>query len=51
MPKKNYTKGKAQNAVVAMQRKLRKLHEDGYVSAQKYVSMSQDFARMIKSIK
>ena len=51
MGKRNYTQSKAKNAVVSMQIKLRKLHEDGHVSAQKYVNMSREFTRLIKSIK
>ena len=51
MPKKNYTKGKAANACIAIIVKLRKLHEDGYISAQKYVKLANEMQRLIKTIK
>ena len=51
MPKSNYTRAGARRAVKAISSKIRKLHEDGYVSPQKYISLISDMKRLEGTIK
>jgi len=51
VPKKNYTKGKALKACVAIRTKLLKLHEDGWITAKTYVPMEEKLQRIRNQIK
>jgi len=51
MAKKNYTNAGARRACKAIAGKVRKLHADGYISAQKYISLISDMKRLEGQIK
>ncbi len=46
MARKNYTKAGSRRAIDAIQAKLLKLHQDGYVASKQYISLSETFARL-----
>lgn len=51
MAKKNYTQAGARRACKAINSKLARMHQDGYISAKQFVSLSDTFTRLHNKLK
>jgi len=51
MPKKNYTRAGARRACGDIARKVARMHQDGYISAKQFVSITDTFDRLQKRLK
>ena len=51
MERKNYTQAGARRALKSINGKLNRLHQDGYLGAKQYISLSESMTRIHNRLK